>query len=233
MKNPADRSRGDGADAATPEISPLRPGQVGAAAEVLARSFLVEPVYRHLLPDHDRALRALRHFLAAPLRDAISFGTAYVATEGEAPIGASAWLPPGAYPWGPMRKLRAMPAMLRAALAAPSALPGLMRLGANVEREFPERPVWYLQVVGVDPGSQGRRVGTGLVEPGLARADADRCPCYLETSRPENLRFYERLGFRVGRGDVELLPGGPTHWTMWRTPASGPESGHDRGEQPS
>jgi ribosomal protein S18 acetylase RimI-like enzyme len=99
-----------------------------------------------------------------------------------------------------------------------------VRLGANVERAFPDDPVWYLEVVSVRPGAQRRGIGTRLLEPGLARGDANRLPCYPETPRPENIPFYERLGFRVEGEGVELLPGGPTHWTMTRPPAPKPDS---------
>jgi ribosomal protein S18 acetylase RimI-like enzyme len=200
-------------------ILPLSDEHVRPAADTLAAGLTDDPAYSHVLPDADRRVRALRAFLATPVRDALPFETASVALVDSEVIGAAVWLPPGGYPWSLARKLRAVPAFLSVLLLAPRSLPALMRLGANVERAFPDDPVWYLEVVGVRPGAQHRGIGTRLLEPGLARADADGLPCYLETPRPENIPFYERLGFRVEREGVELLPGGPTHWTMRRPPA--------------
>ena len=41
-----------------------------------------------------------------------------------------------------------------------------------------------------------------MIAPGLARADAQRLPCYLTAGRAENLRFYQRFGFQVVEATV-------------------------------
>jgi hypothetical protein len=41
----------------------------------------------------------------------------------------------------------------------------------------------------------------------------EQLPGYLETDKPENVRFYEKFGFTVQR--EEELIGVPT-WYMWR-----------------
>ena len=53
-----------------------------------------------------------------------------------------------------------------------------------------------------------------LLEPGLARADAEGLPCYLESSNPLNVGLYERHGFEVTR--EHHLPDGPLLTYMWR-----------------
>jgi predicted N-acetyltransferase YhbS len=70
--------------------------------------------------------------------------------------------------------------------------------------------------MGIAPAAQGRGLGTRLIAPGLARADAERLPCYLTTGRAENLRFYQRFGFQVVADKLAVVPGGPTSWGMRR-----------------
>ena len=91
-----------------------------------------------------------------------------------------------------------------------------MRLGANVARAFPPDPVWYLEVVGLVPAARGQGIGRRLLEPTLARAAREGFACYLETQRPETVRFFERLGFGVERAGLTFLGGDPTYWTMRR-----------------
>ena len=77
---------------------------------------------------------------------------------------------------------------------------------------------WYLPFVGVRPEAQGLGVGSALLSHGLARADRDRLPAYLEATSRRSLGLYRRYGFEV-TGVVES-PGYPEIFAMWR-PARG------------
>jgi hypothetical protein len=55
-----------------------------------------------------------------------------------------------------------------------------------------------------------------LIEPALARSDAEELPAWLEASRPENVPYYQRFGFEVIREIA--LPGGPPVFGMLRKP---------------
>jgi ribosomal protein S18 acetylase RimI-like enzyme len=76
----------------------------------------------------------------------------------------------------------------------------------------------YLATLGVDPPHQGRGVGAALLRSGLARADVQGLPCYLETMLERNLDFYRRFGFEVA-GEAVVPAGGPRFWGMARSPA--------------
>jgi ribosomal protein S18 acetylase RimI-like enzyme len=94
----------------------------------------------------------------------------------------------------------------------------LVRSHAVMERfrkEYLPEPHWQLRVLGVLPGWQRRGLGSALVREGLARADRDFRPCYVETCDERNLAFYRRHGFRV-LGSAPLGPGGPAGWALRR-----------------
>jgi ribosomal protein S18 acetylase RimI-like enzyme len=201
-------------------ITDLERAHVGPLARTLAASFDDDGVYHHLIPDERRRARALPAFFRVPVADAVAFGASSVAIRDGEVLGGAVWLPPGAFPHSTARRLRALPGMLAVALAAPGAVRPLAALGAGIERAFPAEPVWYLEVIGVDPRAHGEGVGTALMEPGLARADAAGLPAYLETAKQINVGFYERLGFSVLREGLELVPGAPTFWLMRREPGS-------------
>jgi ribosomal protein S18 acetylase RimI-like enzyme len=81
----------------------------------------------------------------------------------------------------------------------------------------PHPPVWFLGVVGVDPDQQGQGLGRAVIAPGLAAADEDDSPAFLETQDPANVGFYESLGFEVV-AELDLPANGPKHWAMHRRP---------------
>jgi ribosomal protein S18 acetylase RimI-like enzyme len=203
------------------DIADIRTEQIGAGAGALADSLTEDPVYSHLFPDRSRRRRVLRLFLQAAVRDALPFGMVHGASRQGRVLGAAVWLPAGRARWSLARKLRASPAMLGILLIAPRSFHQFVRFGGNVEHALPAEPFMYLEVVGVEPAAQGSGIGARLLQPGLARADRERLPCYLETPTERNVRFYERLGFQVERSGVQFAPDGPTHFTM-RRPARTP-----------
>jgi GNAT superfamily N-acetyltransferase len=75
---------------------------------------------------------------------------------------------------------------------------------------------WYLFLLGIDPSRQGQGVGGTIIQPVLERADKDRLPCYLETTKERNLDFYGKHGFDVVVDD--RINDGPRYWTMKRDP---------------
>lgn len=196
----------------------LRPGQEGAAADAIAAGHADYPAFRHVFPNRRRRAQALPPFFEATVRDAVPFGTV-LATGGSEISAVAVWLPPGAFPWTALRKARATRAFLHVLAASPTAFPSFVRYGTNAERAHPAWPHWYLVVLSVRPECQGRGLGSCLVEPVLHRADLAGLPCYLETSDPANVRFYERFGFEVVDPALALVPGGPTHVAMTRQPA--------------
>ena len=86
----------------------------------------------------------------------------------------------------------------------------------RMEEKHPVEPHRYLFLLGTRPESQGRGLGSALMAPVLQTCDRDRVPAYLEATSERNKQLYTRHGFDVT--DEIALPGGPTMWTMWRSP---------------
>jgi ribosomal protein S18 acetylase RimI-like enzyme len=196
----------------------LRRHEHREAAEVLVDSHGDYPAFRYVFPT-DRRRRALRPFLEATVRDAAANGVVDAVSHQGRIAGIAVWLPPGAYPWSPRRQVRAAPALLRTALAAPMSFRAFAALGANATAAHPRDRHWYLVALGVRHESHGRGLGSRLLDSGLRRADADGIDAYVETSDPANLPFYVRHGFVVVEPDLQLLPGGPPYAAL-RRPAS-------------
>src|ERR1700745_617966 len=79
---------------------------------------------------------------------------------------------------------------------------------ALVRRVHPEDPHWYLGVIGSDPSVRGKGFGQVLMRARLDRVDAEHAPAYLESTKPQNIGYYQRFGFGV-TGEIALPDGGP------------------------
>lgn len=193
-------------------------GDIRAARNLLAAALQDDPGWVHVLPDRSRRL-ALRTVVGVALRDAQRDGSVLAAREGHALAGVALWFAPGRYPMSRLRKLRTTPALMGLASRIGIKRMGkLAEFGGSIDRAFPTEPVWYLSVLGVQPGMQRRGVGQALLMPALRTADNDGVGCYLETSKPDNVAYYERFGFAVLPTPGPLYDDGPTMWRMLRPP---------------
>lgn len=177
----------------------------------LARAFDDDPVTRWVFPEkrYDERLRnwfAL-NLVKLNLRHRLVFTT-------EGYQGGAIWMPPETWALHVRDLLRVLPGNIRALGAKlPSAFITLL----DIEKRHPKAPHYYLATLGTEPAWQGKGVGSALLQPVLARCDAEGVPAYLESSKERNVPFYARHGFEVTER-MELRGGGPPLWLMWREP---------------
>lgn len=192
------------------------PAAAQRAGALLARAFHDDAMFRAVQPDPERRRRVLPWFFTAAARLGLREGEVHMLDDD---AGAAIWLPPGE---GHMRA----GAIVRSGLAlvpfrfGPSAFRRFVRITSNfdsVREQVVRQPYWHLFILGVEPGQQRRGLGGELIAPVLARADAARQRCYLETSEEHNVPFYERHGFEVA-GGRRAPEGVPPFWPMLREP---------------
>lgn len=80
----------------------------------------------------------------------------------------------------------------------------------RVREEAIGAPHWFLALLGVDPVTQGRGVGTALLQVGHDAADREGRPCFLETFTEQNVAYYRRRGYGL-TGSTTIADGVPIH----------------------
>ena len=196
-------------------IARLAPGQVAVAADVLTRAFYDDPLTVYVVPDEEKRISFLTWSFAKFVQYGLSYG--HVDTTAGNIEGAALWLPPGNTDMTLFRliKMGMYLTPLKLGLAGFRRFLNVTNHLEELHKHDVPSDHWYLFVLGVDPERQGRGVGSSLIEPTLAQADADGLPCYLETMKERNVPFYQKHGFAVVvEGD--LPKGGPHFWTMRR-----------------
>ncbi|MFH9075621.1 GNAT family N-acetyltransferase [Streptomyces alboflavus] len=182
-----------------------------AISRTLTLAFDDDPMMRWFFPDEATREAGLGRYFATIFTR--QYGRHGVCERTES--AASFWVPPGAQD-------KAVPDA--ETVQELSEILGdrapLFREAVELAAEHgPKEPHWYLAVVGADPAAQGQGHGSALLRSGLAKADADGLPVYLESSKPANIPVYEHFGFTV-LGEVELPGGGPALWAMRRPAAA-------------
>ncbi|HLJ34084.1 MAG TPA: GNAT family N-acetyltransferase [Ktedonobacteraceae bacterium] len=187
-------------------------------SEAMSKAFRDEPAWVYLLPDGARRLRLLPSFFNILLRYSQRYGAVYTTTDSE---GAACWLTPG-------NTTPLLHRLIRIGIR--EARPGIdlgwagfrrymamERCSETLHQQSVTGDHWYLWALGVDPVYQKQGMGGMLMQPVFERADANRLPCYLETSNELNITFYQKHGFTVvNEGTV---PKSDLHvWAMMRKP---------------
>ena len=186
------------------------PGDDLVVSAMLARAFADDPAMSYIFPDPViRISRLPRLFRLLYVSDGHR-GLRIVTNGTEA---ATLWRAPGDATVGWREKLAELVPL---ASAIGPAFGRALAVSSAIERHMPrDITFWYLHIAGCDPVHQGKGLGSSAIRAGLARADAEGLPAYLETATETNLGLYQRLGFRV-TGEWRVGKLGPIFWSMLR-----------------
>jgi ribosomal protein S18 acetylase RimI-like enzyme len=198
------------------QVVDLRAADLPEAVEVLARGMRDNPVHVAAYgPDPERRVELIR----------TAFRTVFATSAHQEPFGlrwdgvlvaVTGVAPPGTCRPGLAQRVRMAPTMAR---LGPRTASRVGRWLGEWARHDPDAPHAHLGPLAVDSALQGRGIGTVLLAEHCRRVDLAGQVSYLETDKPENVRFYRRAGFEVVReGDVLGVP----NWYMRREPVVSP-----------
>jgi ribosomal protein S18 acetylase RimI-like enzyme len=193
------------------ELRELHGAELTPAAQLLARAMRDDPIHCAVFgPDAGRRLGRLSVFFDALLP---RMGrTPLSAWDAGQLVGVLGQFPPGLC-CPPLYE------QLRIALPLLTLRVGeLWRLWywtqTSAEHDFAERH-WHIGPVAVAPDRQRQGIGSLLLQAFCARMDREGEAAFLETDKPDSVRFYSRCGFEVtAQGNVL----GTMNWWMRRLP---------------
>jgi GNAT superfamily N-acetyltransferase len=197
---------------------PAQKTNISELSHVLGRAFYDDPVSEWIMPDDRTRAANLRRFFATVTRHHhLAGGGSEIATDGSTIGAAALWDPPGRWKQSSREQLMMLPSFILGFGFRLSVGRKLGDLFNRMKQQHPEEPHWYLAVIGSDTSVRGKGYGQALMNSRLDRVDAEHAPAYLESSKAENVPYYQRFGFEV-TGEIVLPNGGPTLWPMWRAP---------------
>lgn len=186
-------------------LGPVSAGDRDAVTQTLTAAFFNDPVFEWVFPDEDQRKIHLPRLFAINFDLDLSVARTLMGCDGQA---ASFWRPPGHaeastldYLLRPLQTLEAFGARILEVVALANA----------IKAHLPtDRPFWHVHFVGVTPALQRNGWGTAMMRAG--EDFVGDASIYLETAKPENVKFYTGLGYRT-TGEW-LIPGGLKMWSM-------------------
>lgn len=195
------------------EIRTILEGDIEPTVEALDSAFATDPLIRFFFGQHAKGKGNVAEFFRVLLSVRVQLGMPVLLAEsGGTPVGAVMGNDVSRPQWPDAHVARWAGLMGRVA-GLESRLEEYARLAARFE---PEKPHYYLGVIGVREGRKGSGFGAALLNAYCDRSDRDTesTGVFLETASEPSYRFYLKNGFRLtGEG---LLGGDTRLWCVFR-----------------
>jgi GNAT superfamily N-acetyltransferase len=190
-------------------IRDLRPEEIPAAIGVLARGMRDNPLHVAAYgDDEERRLRCHAQLMRGLMR--VSPAQQLCAIGDGRLMGVARVAPAGTCRPTPAQRRRFLPAVMA---LGPRTAARTGRWFSDWEEHDPDEPHVHVGPFAVDVDLQGRGIGTLIMKEHCRRLDAVGEVGYLETDKPENVRFYERFGYAVAAHEPVL---GVPNWFLRR-----------------
>jgi ribosomal protein S18 acetylase RimI-like enzyme len=188
------------------ELSDVEP-----AAEVIAHSFVNDPLCTFMLPQERTRVQTLYKFFRA-------YGTVNIQNQrgfgvGKPLKGVAFWLEPGKADISvSLKSLRLfIPLLFTYYPLGFLRAKAILKQTDLLHQKYTHEPHYYLDNIGVLPGEQGKGISSRLIRPFLKQADEEKVSVYTDTVTRSNVSIYEHFGFEC----VEESAIGTTGVTVW------------------
>lgn len=165
----------------------------------LTLAFSADPPCRWAWPDPQQYLEAFPRFARAFGGGAIVDGTANYY---EGFSGVALWLSPGVTP-DEASLINVIEETIRGATKD-----AMFSMFEQMDAFHPREAHWHLPLIGVDPAQRGKGIGAALLRHVLNACDRDKIAAYLEATSWQNVRLYERNGFKA-LGTIQVADSPP------------------------
>ncbi|MBM3146581.1 MAG: GNAT family N-acetyltransferase [Actinobacteria bacterium] len=198
------------------DLYELRVDDIPRAGAVLAAAFADDPLWERVFSGESEVTERRCALFETPVRYCRRYGRVLATSSGLE--GVVAWVPGERATmtfWRLLRSGALLSGMRMGTVMARKTMTVFGPLEADRRDAMKGRRFIHVQVLGVQPESQGRGLGGRLVRAAIRESEASGLALYLETETEANVEMYRRFGFHVVKRIV--LPGiGLPMWEMVR-----------------
>nr|MDO8109373.1 GNAT family N-acetyltransferase [Candidatus Sigynarchaeota archaeon] len=171
-------------------------------AQTCAEAFIDYPLHAYAVPERTEREKLLPSYFKVMVRYGFKFGDMYATSENLE--GVAIYIHPESGPITTWRWVQCgmLGFMHECGSAAMKRYNQAIAPIEMLKKKHAPPPFTYLGYLAVEPRSQNRGYASKLVKPMLDHLAEKKMACYLETFKPKNEEFYNRLGFKT----VEKFP---------------------------
>lgn len=178
----------------------VRKKDIPGAVAVIREAFRDDPVWKEIFKDETKLDQKLDAFYETPLRYCLKYGKVFATSENLE--GIAAWLPGEYAEITPCKMIFSgaiVPVIRMGSRMTKKMKPIFKPIQEDRKEHMEGRSFIYLQIIGVAPEHQGKGYGKDLLRAVIEDSEDAGLPVYLETETEDNVKMYERFGFRLIR----------------------------------
>lgn len=168
--------------------------QIKQVAKILTESFLDDPSFSFIFGDNSHQVSALNAFFEIFVTDAMQRGEITIAPDEQ---GACIWYPASVEIFNEQFE-DTLGKIINtiSEIAGEESSKRFEKLIEKVGENEPTQKHCEIFFIGLKPDARRKGIGKSLLKPILDYADINQVGCYLVSSNPRNISFYERHGFQ-------------------------------------
>ena len=194
------------------KIQPIQPTELPQVADVLGKAFA--PLSSSLAIYKGRSRLDIERRLSITFGGLIKNmpGQVFVAKHDGNIVGAMRIVEWPSCQMKPLQMLKVLPTLIKA--GGFGEMRRAMTMRGTWAKKDPKKPHWHLDPIGASPELHGQGLGGQMMEYYCNHVDRLGMSAYHETdSKLENVKFYQRFGFKViGEETILDFP----CWYLWR-----------------
>ncbi|HEY9798927.1 MAG TPA: GNAT family N-acetyltransferase [Leptolyngbyaceae cyanobacterium] len=168
--------------------------QIQQVANILAESFIDDPSFSFIFGDNHHRVDVLNAFFEMFVADAMQRGKIVIAPDEQ---GACIWYPAEVEIFNEQfEEIVSKVINSLSELAGKESAKRFESLIEKVGKSEPTQRHCEVFFIALKPSARGKGIGKSLIKPVLDYADTNQVDCYLVSSNPRNISFYERHGFQ-------------------------------------
>ncbi|WP_193198865.1 GNAT family N-acetyltransferase [Nostoc sp. MG11] len=168
--------------------------QIQQVANILTESFLDDPSFSFVFGENSYQVSALNAFFEIFVTDAMQRGEIMIAPDEQ---GACIWYPAEVEIFNEQFEDTVGKIIYAISeIAGKESGKRFEQLIEKVGQNEPTQKHCEVFFIGLKPSARRKGIGKSLLKPVLDYADTNQVGCYLVSSNPRNISFYERHGFQ-------------------------------------
>ena len=180
------------------ELYKLQKTDFKKAGKVLADAFEEDPIWSRIFSDNKIKAQKINYNFEIPIRYAFKYGEVFASSSNLE--GIAAWLPDSTADMTIWRIIRsgAMKLALKLGFKIGKKMAKIFKPIEKDRKEHMKNTSYiYILIIGVKQEYQNQGFGGKILHALFEESDKTHTPLYLETETTDNVRMYEKYGFKT------------------------------------